>query len=57
MFCPYVRNTYMRYTGIYYDENNLEKGSLIYEKYNNEECKENECGAWYNGRCRYKETE
>ena len=53
MFCPYVRKTYTRYTGIYYNEDNLEVGSLIHERYTNEECKKEQCGAWYKGKCRY----
>ena len=53
MFCPYVRSVYTRATMIDYDEDNIEVGSIISEQYVNAECKKEECGAWYEGRCRY----
>lgn len=56
MFCPYVRKYYTRATLIDYDEENIEKGSIISEQYINEECKKEECGAWFDGRCRYNES-
>lgn len=55
MFCPYVRKTYTRITGIGYDENCIENCSVIHEIFSNETCKKEECGAWYEGRCRYNE--
>ncbi len=53
MLCPYVRKYYTRTTLIDYDDENIEKGSIISEQYINERCKKEECGAWYDGRCRY----
>lgn len=56
MLCPYVRKYYTRVTLIDYDEENIEKGSIISEQYINEECKKEKCGAWFDGRCRYNES-
>lgn len=56
MFCPYVRKIYTRITGIGYNEDNIENSSIVHEIYTNEECKKEECGAWYEGRCRYNEN-
>jgi len=53
MFCPYVRKSYMRLTGIAYNDDMVENGSLVFEKYENEECKKEECGVWVEGRCKY----
>lgn len=55
MFCPYVRKSYMRLTGIGYNEEMAENGSLVYEHFENEECKKEQCGVWFEGRCRYNE--
>lgn len=57
MFCPYVRNTYTRVVKIYYDEElQQEDGSILHEQYTNAECKKEECGAYFDGRCRYNES-
>ena len=53
MFCPYLRKEYIRFTGISYNRDMLEDGSIIYEQYINKECKKEKCGAYYNGRCNY----
>lgn len=53
MFCPYVRKTYTRITGIHYNVDEVEDGSVIHEEFSNMECKKAECGAWNDGRCRY----
>lgn len=55
MFCPYVRKTYTRLTNIHYNDDDIEDGSIVREMYTNAECKEEECGAWSEGRCRYNE--
>lgn len=55
MFCPYVRKTYARLILIGYNQEQQENGSVLYEQYTNQECKQAECGAWYKGRCRYNE--
>lgn len=55
MFCPYVRKTYTRLAIVHYNEDSIEDGSVIHEKYTNEECKKEKCGAWYEGRCRCNE--
>lgn len=57
MFCPYVRNGYMRTTLIKYDENENENGSYIAENYTNAECVKEQCGVWYDGKCNYKMEE
>lgn len=56
MFCPYVRKTYTRATGIHYNEEEIEDGSIIYEQFTNMECQKEQCGVWYDGRCRYNEN-
>ena len=53
MFCPYIRNTYIRAIAIGYNDEMIENGSVLIEKYINEECKREKCGAWYEGRCRF----
>lgn len=55
MFCPYVRKTYTKITGIHYNEDEIEDRSIIHEEFSNMECKKAECGAWNDGRCRYNE--
>lgn len=55
MFCPYVRKTYTRMTGIHYNDDELEDGSIIHETYTNMECQKEQCGVWNEGRCRYNE--
>ena len=56
MFCPYVRKVWTRATHIDYDDEMIERGSIVSEYYINEECRKEECGAWYEGRCRYNES-
>lgn len=56
MFCPYVRKTYTRLVIIGYNQEQQENGSVLYEQYTNQECKQAECGAWHRGRCRYNEN-
>lgn len=56
MFCPYVRKSYIKFAGIHYNNEQIEDGHLIIENYTNEECKKEQCGAWYEGRCRYNEN-
>ena len=51
--CPYVTKYCTRATIIAYDEDMIEQGSIISEQFVNEECKKEQCGAWYGGRCRY----
>lgn len=53
MFCPYVRKSYLRATAIHYNEDVVEDGSLVFEKYENQPCKKEECGVWNNGKCNY----
>jgi len=55
MFCPYVRKTCTRITKIAYNDQESENGSIVHEMYTNAECKKEECGAWYDGRCNYNE--
>lgn len=55
MFCPYVRKSYLRATAIHYNEDVVEDGSLVFEKYQNETCKKEKCGAWCDGKCNYNE--
>ena len=53
MFCPYVLKTYIKATIIDNDGNGNECGHIISEQYIHEDCKKEECGAWYKGKCRY----
>lgn len=53
MFCPYIRKYFTRAILINYDEDMIEQGSIVSEQYINEECKKEECGAWYDGKCHY----
>lgn len=55
MFCPYIRKSYIKFTGIHYNSEQVEDGHLIIENFTNEECKKEECGVWNEGRCRYNE--
>lgn len=61
MFCPYVRKSYTKITGIHYfettDNVQVEDASIIHEHFENAECRKEQCGAWYEGRCRYNERE
>lgn len=54
MFCPYVRKTYCRFTGIHYNGDSIEDGSVICETFENAECLKEQCGVWYEGRCNYR---
>lgn len=55
MFCPYIRKVWTRATYIDYDDEMVERGSVVSEYYINEECKKEECGVWSEGRCKYHE--
>lgn len=54
MFCPYIRKTHTVLTLYGYDENNIDRGSLVQEYFTNEKCRKKKCGAYYRGKCRYK---
>ena len=57
MICPYVQNSHVL---IQKNARNEEFAELIdacniIEYWGNMTCKKEECGAWYEGRCRYNE--
>ena len=55
MFCPYVVKTCIKAVVIGYDEENIEKGSIVSEQFIHEDCHKEQCGAWCEGRCTYNE--
>lgn len=57
MFCPYIRSSCSRIAVISYNQEGNENGSILTEHYANMDCKKEECGAWYMGKCNYKMEE
>ncbi len=57
MFCPYIQSTFIRTTLISYNNAGNENGSVISENYINKECKKEQCGAWYKGKCNFRREE
>lgn len=54
MFCPYLIKSSTVATIINKDVDGDETGSIIFEHYGHYDCVREECGAWYDGKCNFK---
>lgn len=55
MQCPYLRGAVKEITQVTHDPDTNDQQTIFVQTYHYPECKKEECAAWNDGWCRYKE--